>query len=70
MFLVKCECGGWYTLTKDALKNGQLNRSRICPSCGANHQIEENPTLKALSATGIELIRIPDGSSIEVKFTL
>lgn len=58
MYLVKCGCGSFYKLDEKSLKDVNLNRSRICPNCGADHSFEDNPTLKALSASGIEIIRI------------
>ncbi len=70
MFLVKCECGCFYTLDKDKLRYPHTPKPRECPNCGANHDLDDNPTLEALSKTGMAVIPIPDGVQIEVKFTL
>ena len=70
MYLVKCTCGCFYTLNKSSLKDAKINNTRMCPNCGISHKMEENPTLNALFTSGIELSRIPDDATIEVKYRL
>lgn len=40
MFLVKCECGCFYTLQENSLNNTELNRKRTCPNCGSKHDFD------------------------------
>lgn len=70
MFLIKCQCGCIYKLDQQSLENTELNRNRRCPNCGLSHRLDDTPTLKALSCSGIEIIRVPDNCQIEIKLTL
>lgn len=70
MFLVKCECGCFYTLQDEQLKKPKAGWFRTCPGCGADHRMDDNPTLEALSKMGIELMRIPDNTKIRLDLTL
>lgn len=70
MYLVKClECGCRYTLREKSLKAAAYTETRCCPDCGTNHVFNENTTIEVLSGTGIEIMRIPDDSKMEVNFT-
>lgn len=70
MYLVKCECGCWYTLKEQRLEDLGACAKRQCPDCGIEHRFNEESSIKALSRIGFDVKRIPDNVRIEIKFNL
>lgn len=68
MYLVKCDCGCWYTLQENCLARPLSVGKRKCPNCGCDHKFDENQTIQGMIKDGFDITHIPDIASIEVKF--
>lgn len=69
MFLIKCQCGCFYTLQEDKLKYpGMPNANRACPNCGILHNFDSELKATAMSLPDINIKRIPDDAKFSVTF--
>lgn len=68
MFLIKCECGCFYTLQEDKLNYPLLPEPRRCPNCGIEHSFQNDLWAKHMNLPDMNIRRIPDDAKFSVTF--